>query len=156
MQDDAHSGTGEDAPQQQEYDAEEDDHDQQALEPDSPLAAPLRRSSRSRVPSTRYDSDQYVVLLSDGSEPECFQDAIKDENKKEWKSAMQEEMDSLHKNHTYELVKLPKGKKVLENKWVYRIKQEEHTSHPRYKARLVVKGFSKRKVLTLMKYFLWW
>jgi ATP-binding cassette subfamily B (MDR/TAP) protein 1 len=42
-------------------------------------------------------------------------------------------------------VKLPKGKKVLKNKWVYRIKQEEHMSHPRYKARLVVKGFSQRK-----------
>ena len=58
---------------------------------------------------------------------------------------MQEEMDSLYKNHTYELVKLPKGKKILKNKWVYRIKQEEHTSHPRYKARLVVKGFGQRK-----------
>ena len=58
---------------------------------------------------------------------------------------MQEEMDSLHKNYTYELVKLPKNKKDLKNKWVYRIKQEEHTPHPRYKARLVVKGFSKKK-----------
>ena len=48
---------------------------------------------------------------------------MKDENKKEWKSAMQEEMDFLHKNHTYELMKLPKGKKVLKNNWVYRIKQ---------------------------------
>ena len=58
---------------------------------------------------------------------------------------MQEEMDSLHKNHTYELVKLPKGKKALKNKWVYIIKQEEHTPHPRYNARLVAKGFSQKK-----------
>jgi hypothetical protein len=144
VQGDAHSGTCEDAPQQQEYDAEEDDHDQQTPEPDSLPAVPLRRSSRGRVPSTRYDSNQYVVLLSNGSEPGCFQYAMKDENK-EWNKAMQKEMDSLHKNHTYELVKLPKGKKVLKNKWVYRIKQEEHTSYPRYKARLVVKGLSQRK-----------
>jgi hypothetical protein len=54
---------------------------------------------------------------------------------------MQEEMDSLHKNHIYKLVELPTGKKVLTNKWIYRIKQEEHTSHPRYKAMLVVKRF---------------
>jgi ATP-binding cassette subfamily B (MDR/TAP) protein 1 len=40
---------------------------------------------------------------------------------------------------------LPKGKKVLKNKWVYRIKQEEHTSYLRYKARLFVKRFSQRK-----------
>jgi hypothetical protein len=31
----------------------------------------------------QYASDQYVVLLSDGSETECFLEAIKDENKKE-------------------------------------------------------------------------
>jgi ATP-binding cassette subfamily B (MDR/TAP) protein 1 len=83
--------------------------------------------------------------LSDVLEPECFSEAMKDKNKKEWNKAMKEEMDYLHKNHTYELVKLPKGKKFLKNKWVYIIKQEEHTSHPRYKARLVVKGFIQRK-----------
>ena len=86
-----------------------------------------------------------MVLLSDGSEPECFADAMEDEHRKEWMKAMQEEMDLFHKNHTYELVTLPKGKKALKNKWVYRIKQEEHTPHPRYKARLVVKGFSQKK-----------
>ena len=43
VQDDAHSGTCEDSPQQHAYDAEEDDHDPQAPEPDSPPAAPLRR-----------------------------------------------------------------------------------------------------------------
>jgi len=46
-----------------------------------------------------------VVLLSDGSKPECFADAMEDEHRKEWMKTMQEEMDSLHKNHTYELVK---------------------------------------------------
>ena len=62
-------------------------------------------------------------------------------------------MDSLHKNYTYELVKLPKNKKALKNKWVYIIKQEEHTPHPRYKARLVVKGFSKKKGVDFDKKF---
>ena len=48
-------------------------------------------------------------------------------------------------NHTYDLVKLPKGKRVLENKWVFRLKVEEHCSQPRYKARLLVKGFNQKK-----------
>jgi hypothetical protein len=43
------------------------------------------------------------------------------------------------------IMKFPKGKKVLKNKWVHRIKQEEHTPHPRYKDMLVVKGFIQRK-----------
>jgi ABC-type uncharacterized transport system substrate-binding protein len=58
------------------------------------------------------------VLLSDGSEPVRSLEAMKNEKKKEWNKAMEEEMNSLHTNHTYELVKFPKGKKVLKNKWV--------------------------------------
>ena len=54
-------------------------------------------------------------------------------------------MNSLYENDIFELVNLPKGKKALKNKWVYRVKTEENTSHPRYKARLVVKGFSQKK-----------
>jgi hypothetical protein len=99
--DEAHDdvqGTGdENAFQQHEFDAEVDDLDQQPPVQEDPPIGPLRRSSRGRVPSTRYPSDQYVVLLSDGSELECFADAMEDEHKKEWMRAMQEEMDSLHK-----------------------------------------------------------
>jgi len=104
-QDDVYGTGDENAPQQHEFDAEIDDPDQQPPVPEDPPTVPLRRSSRDRVPSTRYPLDQYVVLLSDGSEPECFADAMGDEHRKEWMKAMQEEMDSLHKNHTYELVK---------------------------------------------------
>jgi len=43
------------------------------------------------------------------------------------------------------LVKLPKGKKALENRWIYRVKQESNSTSPRYKARLVVKGFRQKK-----------
>lgn len=36
-----------------------------------------------------------------------------DENQK-WMDVMHDEMKSLHDNHTYDLMKLPKGKKGLE------------------------------------------
>ena len=58
---------------------------------------------------------------------------------------MQDEMKSLHENKTFELVKLPEGKRALKNKWVFRIKHEEHSLQPWFKARLVVKGFNQRK-----------
>ena len=54
---------------------------------------------------------------------------------------MQDEMNSLHENHTYELMELPEGKKALRNKWVYKLKTREDASTPRYKALIVVKGF---------------
>ena len=60
---------------------------------------------------------------------------------------MQEEMDSLLTNETWELAQLPAQKKVLHNKyevlhnkWVYWVKQEIDGSK-RFNARLVVKGF---------------
>jgi len=109
-----------------------------------PSDVPLRRSTRDRHPSTQYSVDEFV-LLTDGGEPECYAEAMKDEHKSEWVDAMQDEMQSLHDNHTFELVKLPKGKRALTNKWIYRVKQQEHTLQPRYKARLVVKGFKQRK-----------
>ena len=51
----------------------------------------------------------------------------------------------MHENKTYDLVQLPKGKRPLRNKWVYRLKTYENSLQPRYKARLVVKGFSQKK-----------
>ena len=57
---------------------------------------------------------------------------------------MKDEMDSLLGNQTWELTKLPVGKKALHNKWVYRIKNE-HDGSKRYKTRLVVKGFQQKE-----------
>ena len=47
-------------------------------------------------------------------------------------------------NQTWELIELPKNKKALHNKWVYRVK-EERDGNKRYKARLVVKGFQQKE-----------
>ena len=41
---------------------------------------------------------------------------------------MQEEILSLHENYIYDLVKLPKDKRAVKNKWVYRLKTQEHNS----------------------------
>ena len=60
---------------------------------------------------------------------------------------MQEEMDSLLENKTWELVKLPKGRKCLQNKWIYKIKHEGEEKKKRYKARLVVKGFNQKECI---------
>jgi hypothetical protein len=53
---------------------------------------------------------------------------------------MKEEMDSLVNNYTWDLVQFPIGKRALQNKWVYKLKEEDG-GKKWYKARLVVKGF---------------
>ena len=57
---------------------------------------------------------------------------------------MKEEMDSLVNNQTWDLVQLLVGKRALQNKWVYKLK-EEGGGKKWYKARLVVKGFAQNK-----------
>ena len=42
------------------------------------------------------------------------------------------------------MCKLPAGKQPLQNKWVYRLKEEDGGNN-RFKARLVVKGFAQKK-----------
>jgi hypothetical protein len=61
-----------------------------------------------------------------------------------WEQGMKDEMDSLVNNHTWDLVQLLAGKRELQNKWVYKLKEEDG-GEKRYKARLVVKGFAQKK-----------
>ena len=65
---------------------------------------------------------------------------------------MQEEVRSLFENHAFDLVKLPQGMKAR-NKWVYILKIENNDSQLRYKARLVVKGFNKKKGIDFEEIF---
>ncbi|KAH9793888.1 hypothetical protein KPL71_004697 [Citrus sinensis] len=88
----------------------------------------------------------YALPVIDDDIPNTFDEALRSNESDQWKQAMEEEMKSLHQNQTWELVKLPKGKRAIGNKWVYTKKQgsSNQTTH-RYKARLVAKGFAQKK-----------
>src|SRR6266508_7002690 len=59
-------------------------------------------------------------------------------------TAMQDEMQSLEKNYTWELVNLPKEKKTIRCKWIFKRKEGiSPTEKARYKARLVARGYSQ-------------
>ncbi len=73
-----------------------------------------------------------------------YKEVVRTLESSDWKKAMDEEMQSLHKNHTWDLVQLPKGKKEIGCKWVY-TKKEGPTGKDsvRFKARLVAKGYAQ-------------
>ena len=50
---------------------------------------------------------------------------MKVDTKKKWEQGMKEEMDSLVNNHNWDLVQFPAGKRSLQNKWVYKLKEED-------------------------------
>ncbi|KAK1631604.1 hypothetical protein QYE76_005919 [Lolium multiflorum] len=57
---------------------------------------------------------------------------------------MQEEMQSLDKNGTWDIVCLPKQKKVVRCKWIFKRKKGLSPNEPpMFKARLVAKGFNQ-------------
>ena len=58
---------------------------------------------------------------------------------------MQSEVDLLHKNSTWELLNLPASKRVLPCKWIYKLKVTGNDGKPKYKARLVSKGFRQQQ-----------
>jgi hypothetical protein len=82
--------------------------------------------------------------LTDFGEPECYEEAMQVDTQKKWEQGMKEKMDSLVNNHTWDLVQFPTGKRALQNKWVYKLKEEDGGIKG-YKARLVVKGISQKK-----------
>lgn len=88
-------------------------------------------------------SDSEVeALLAVMEEPSCYQDAAGDGN---WIEAMESEIQSINKNKTWELVKLPAGQKPIGLKWVYKLKKNAEGEIVKYKARLVAKGYVQRQ-----------
>jgi hypothetical protein len=63
----------------------------------------------------------HLALLST-IEQNYFEEAIKDEF---WNNTMDEELDQIEKNETWELVPRPKNKNVIDTKWVFRNKLNE-------------------------------
>ena len=61
--------------------------------------------------------------IDSNEEASTYSKAISCDDSGRWMIAMQEEMESLHKNGTWDLVRLPKGKKVIHCKWVFKRKE---------------------------------
>ena len=57
---------------------------------------------------------------------------------------MEEELNMIDKNNTWNLVDPSKGKGIIGLKWVYKIKYNEDGSIQKHKARLVAKGYSQQ------------
>ena len=81
-----------------------------------------------------------MAQVSKNRDPETFVEAS---GYPHWDAAMDEEYRSLMANDTWNLVPLPKGRKLVRCKWVYRTKYSSNGSVEILKARLVSKGFSQ-------------
>lgn len=84
------------------------------------------------------------ALLADIDEPRTVKEAIEMLDSDSWLEAMNDEMSSLDKNGTWDLVPLPKGRNPVGCKWVFK-KYGPNGNIDKYKARLVAKGYSQKE-----------
>ncbi|KAG9450658.1 hypothetical protein H6P81_010623 [Aristolochia fimbriata] len=139
---------------------EEEESSGDQTPPNSPAAttgegSPRGSSSTGGVPMrTRSLSDIYNVtkpieltedytlycLLAE-SDPVTFEEAAQD---KKWRKAMDEEIEAIKKNDTWELTTLPAGHKAIGVKWVYKTKTNQEGKVEKHKARLVAKGYKQK------------
>lgn len=72
-------------------------------------------------------------------------EALESPQASEWKEAIEDELNSLERRKTWEITKLPKGRKCIGCRWVFKLKTNTEGEVTRYRARLVAKGFSQKK-----------
>ena len=78
------------------------------------------------------------------NKPKNYRDGIASVDSSSWLVAMEEEIESLWKNHTWDLVPLPTDKRAIGCKWIYKVK-DGGNGNLIYKARPVAKGYVQKK-----------
>ena len=73
-------------------------------------------------------TDATQILPSPNSVREWqFRDILKfpKEIQEEWKTACRKELEALRRRNVFEVTDLPKGRKIIKNRWVFDIKSDE-------------------------------
>ena len=107
----------------------------------------LRLSSREKNRVTRFGYNEYMAhhyafMIKVGAEREPY-NFTKAAPKPRWMQCMDEEMQPLVDNETWDLVASPPQKKVIGCRWIYKIKHHVDSSIRWYKDRLVGKGYAQ-------------
>jgi hypothetical protein len=69
-----------------------------------------------------------------------YKQALRSPQSGEWEAAIKSEYDSLVFRKTWTLVPCPAGRKLVDSKWVYKLKRDANGQIVRNKARLVARG----------------
>lgn len=119
---------------------------QNNMEDDVQMNQNLRRSTRSNFGKLPDRLAYKTEMCADdiNYEPRTYQDAVKCDEAEKWIEAMEEELKSIDKNETWELCELPRERKAVGSKWVFKIKTEADGQTTRHKARLVAQGYSQK------------
>jgi transposase InsO family protein len=116
-----------------------------------------RHSERQRRPPVRFGFDEYAdTAMTDPHiqhfaykschivEPETLDEALASDYAKEWKAAADQEYKALIENDIWDLVELPRNRKSVGCKWVFKVKYADNGNVEHFKGRLVAKGYTQK------------
>ena len=95
-----------------------------------------------------------VILRKHKIDPIDYDETMSDVDAHLWKRAMEVKLESMYFNEVWELVKVPKGIKLIGCKWAYKRNKGVDGRVETYKDRLVVKGYSQKLILKYEETFL--
>lgn len=139
---------------------ESEDKSEEVMEDLSNYQLAKDKVRRETVKPARFTDDSeaaFALSVSkeiDCNEPRSYEEAMRSKDSEKWNARMDDEMESLRKNRTWDLVDLPKGKKTIGCKWIYKYKPGiPGVEDPRHKSRLVVKGYSQKEGIDYQEIF---
>lgn len=119
-----------------ENDDDEEYVPEQSIEVQQPSTMTLRPRNR---PIPTMEPKSYICMAD---VPQTYEEALSSEDSEMWIKSIKEELQAHEDNGTWEIVKKPDNARLLDCKWVFRVKSEP--TGPRYKARLCAKGFAQK------------
>lgn len=125
--------------------------------PHSPENEIVKTRSGRKVKKYDYSLLHHGRIAHALSDPSTWEEAITSPEATQWKIAAAEEFRSLKDTGTIEIIprhKLPKGRKPMKCKWVFKKKYNADGSVDRWKARARQKVSPKDRVLTIKKLLL--
>jgi hypothetical protein len=112
-----------------------------------PEQQPLRRSERASRPVKQWwvvERPSANIASTNGiNVPASYKQALRSTEWSHWQEAIDTEYKSLQERQTWTLVVKPAGRKIIDSKWVFKIKRNSDGTIARYKARLVARGFTQ-------------
>ncbi|GJR08422.1 putative RNA-directed DNA polymerase [Tanacetum coccineum] len=97
------------------------------------------------------ETNSFVTNLNKNVETKTYKEASTDNR---WVEAMNNEMEALNRNNTWDITDLPKGRKHIGCKGIYKVKYKFNGEVERYKARLVAKRYSQKEGIGYAEKFL--
>lgn len=81
----------------------------------------------------------------DFDDPSPFEEAMNSPSLSKWFTTMEDEIESMTKNHVWDFVDIPPGCKTIGNKWILKVKHKADGLIDKYKACLVAKGYTQKE-----------